>query len=126
MILAIWIAQGSSPFVNCSRPIVHSCLECYSGSDRSHTIYDRECSGDRVNPAQDLQVTGGSTFRRVIFILIESGMALFSIQLARLLVIGAVGLSATHNAPYAAFLLIIGMHEILNVITRSVIAVLFY
>ena len=35
---------------------------------------------------QILGVTGGSTLRRVVFILIESGMALFSIQLARLVV----------------------------------------
>ena len=31
-----------------------------------------------------LGVTGGSTLQRVIFIIIESGVALFSIQLARL------------------------------------------
>ena len=54
-------------------------------------------------------VTGGSTLRRVIFIIIESGMALFSIQLARL-VITIVG------AGYAGIYLISGIHGILNVI----------
>ena len=36
--------------------------------------------------SQILQVTGGSTFRRVIFIIIESAMALFLTQLARFVV----------------------------------------
>ena len=81
----------------------------------------------KVCTAEDriLGVTGGSTLRRVIFILIESGMALFSIQSARLLVT-IVGLLIGTDAPYAAFLLIAGIHEMLNVIIRSVIAVLFY
>ena len=65
---------------------------------------------------QILGVTGGSTFRRVIFIIIESGMALFSIQLARLVVI-----IVSTDAFYGAFELIIGIHEMLNVIITSAI-----
>ena len=82
----------------------------------------KDCNGDdRI-----LGGTGGSTLlRRIIFILIESGMALFSIQLARLLV-SIVILFTDPNVPHPAFLLIIGIHEMLNVIIRSVIAVLFY
>ena len=74
---------------------------------------------------QILGVTGGSTLRRVIFILIESGAALFSIQLARLVVtIWCDHMGASHNG----FYLIGGIHEMLNVIIfiRSVIATLFY
>ena len=66
-------------------------------------------------------VTGGGTLQRVIFILIESGMALFSIQLVRIVVT-----IVTTDAAYAALYLIVGIHEMLNVITRSLIATLFY
>ena len=68
-----------------------------------------------------LGVTGGSKLRRIIFILIESGMALFSIQLVRLVVS-----IVTTDAAYDAFNLIVGIHEMLNVIIRSVIVTLFY
>ena len=54
-------------------------------------------------------VTGGSTLRRVIFIITESGMALFSIQLPWLL----ATIMSTEDAFYA---LIHGIHTILNVI----------
>ena len=70
---------------------------------------------------QILGVTGGSTLRRVIFIIIESGMALFSIQLSRL-VVGIVKTDAASDA----FYLIGGIHDILNVVIRSIIAMLFY
>ena len=60
---------------------------------------------------QILEVTGGSTLRRVIFIIIESGMALFSIQLTRL-----VAASVTTDAAYNTYYLIVGIHEIFNVI----------
>ena len=56
-------------------------------------------------------VTGGSTLRRVIFIITESGMALFSIQLARLVVT-----IVNTEAGYDAFYLIHGIHVMLNVI----------
>ena len=74
---------------------------------------------------QCLGVTGGSTLRRVIFILIESGMALFAIQLARLLVSIVYVLDGT-DASFAAVHLTTGMHEMLNVIIRSVIVTLSY
>ena len=60
---------------------------------------------------QILGVTGGSRLRRVIFIIIESGMALFSIQLTRL-----VALIVTTDAANDAYALISGIHEMLNVI----------
>jgi len=66
---------------------------------------------------QILGVTGGS-LQRVIFILIESGMALFSIQLARL-VVGIV----TTDAALDTFYLIVGIHEMINGITPTIILV---
>ena len=44
-------------------------------------------------------VTGGSTLRRVIFTIIESGMALFSIQLTRL-VVSIMTTDASNDAMY--------------------------
>ena len=60
---------------------------------------------------QTLGVTGGGTLRRVVFIIIESGMALFSIQLVRLVV---TNMATTTS--YNAYSLILGIHEMLNVI----------
>ena len=42
---------------------------------------------DTIVDSDQSSITGGSTFRRAIFILVESGLALFSVQLARLVVI---------------------------------------
>ena len=70
---------------------------------------------------QNLGVTGGSTLRRVIFIIIESGMALFLIQLARL-----VAVIVNTDAADDAYNLIAPIHEMLNVIIILVIATLFY
>ena len=61
--------------------------------------------------SQNLGVTGGSTLRRIIFIIIESGMALFSIQLTRIVVS-----NMTTDAANDAYYLIGGIHEMLNVI----------
>ena len=60
---------------------------------------------------QNLGDSGRNTLQRVIFIIIESGMALFSVQLARL-----VATIVTTDAANDAYPLISGIHEILNVI----------
>ena len=70
---------------------------------------------------QILGSDGGSILRRVIFMLIESGMALFSIQLARL-----VCSIVTTDAAYSAHYIFLGIHDMLNVIIRLVIAMLFH
>ena len=72
---------------------------------------------------QILGVTSSrSTLPHVVFILIESGMALFSIQLARL-VVTIVKTDAAQDAYY----LINGVHGVLNVImTILIITMLFY
>ena len=70
---------------------------------------------------QNLGVIGGSTLQRVVLIIIESGMALFSIQLARL-VVTLVNTGVANDA----FYLIDGIHEMLNVIIESAIVALSY
>ena len=60
-----------------------------------------------------LGIAGGRKLRSIIFIIIESGMALFSIQLARL-VLALLNLSTTaENVAYQFFA---NIHEMLNVI----------
>jgi hypothetical protein len=56
---------------------------------------------------------GGRKLRSIIFIIIESGMTLFAIQLLRL-VIAATGPGT--NAEQDIYTLIIGIHEMLNVV----------
>ena len=75
-----------------------SFLRIPASANLASGILVHEYSGDKVNRVQDLQgqdqysgrpnfrVTGGSTLQRVMFILIESGMVLYSIQLTRLVV----------------------------------------
>ena len=66
----------------------------------------------QVKPLYD-PTYGGSKLRAVIFVLIESGMALFSIQVARL----AVTILWT-DASKEADQLILNIHEMLNVIIK--------
>ena len=56
--------------------------------------------------------TRGTKLRHIIFIIIESGMALFAIQLVRILLL-AVQL-------YIPLQLVLGIHQMFNVIIRSV------
>ena len=68
-----------------------------------------------------LNSTRGPKLQRIIFIIIESGMALFAIQLARVVVISLdelqVGLGLSRKIA-TEFIIII--HQALNVIIRSV------
>ncbi|KAF8814100.1 hypothetical protein BYT27DRAFT_7157054 [Phlegmacium glaucopus] len=68
---------------------------------------------------QSLGFTGGSKIRTVIFIVIESGMALFSIQLARLM----ATIFITTDAGGQAFDIIVPIHQMLNGITPTIILV---
>ncbi|KAF8811291.1 hypothetical protein BYT27DRAFT_7336320 [Phlegmacium glaucopus] len=67
----------------------------------------------------DDQTLGVSKIRTVIFVLIESGMMLFSIQLARLVVF-ILPATDTVNEAYDV---IVGIHEMLNGITPTIIQV---
>jgi hypothetical protein len=62
--------------------------------------------------------TGGRKLRSIIFIIIESGMALFAIQLARLVI-------ATTNAEQDIYTLIVAIHEMLNVVISLIIVTLY-
>ena len=68
---------------------------------------------------KSLGITHGNKLRSVIFIIIESGMVLFAIQGARVV----VTISQT-DAAYNAFLSIAAIHEMVNVIISSVIVTL--
>jgi hypothetical protein len=63
---------------------------------------------------------GGNKLRSVTFIIIESGMALFAVQLARV----AITLNLTIGSLYGPFEFITGIHEMVNVIISSVIVTL--
>jgi hypothetical protein len=82
----------------------------------------REVRSVTTSDETSLGVTGGRKLRSVIFIIIESGMALFAIQLARL-VFTLPELSTT--AEVDTYSLIYGVHEMLNVIMRSIIFTLY-
>jgi hypothetical protein len=66
-----------------------------------------------------LSSTGGSKLRHVIFIIIESGMALFAIQLVRV-VLTILWAQAGDYGPWVGVELVIGIHQMFNVIIRSV------
>ena len=67
---------------------------------------------------QILGVISGSTLRTVMFILIESGTALFSIQLVRLVVYTVLTTNFKSGNAYNAYNLTVGIHEMINVIIR--------
>ena len=71
-------------------------------------------------------VTGGSKLRSIIFIIIESGLVLFAIQLARLVISANVIQSNTEDAAYGALQLIASIHEMLNVVISSAIVILYF
>ena len=65
--------------------------------------------------------TEGSKFRRNIFIIIESGMALCAIQLVRV-VLSCLPLqtpSTVFTGPLVGMQLVTGIHQVLNAIIRS-------
>ncbi|KAF8815214.1 hypothetical protein BYT27DRAFT_7334064 [Phlegmacium glaucopus] len=68
---------------------------------------------------QSLGATGGRKFRAVMFIIIESGMILFSIQLAR--VLGTIFIET--DAGFIILQIIIAIHQMLNGITPTIILV---
>ena len=85
----------------------------------------REVKGTTTSDEKSLGFTGGRKLRSVIFIIIESGMALLVIQMARV-VLSIIGISSTNvNIAWgAAYQFIVAIHEMLNVITSSVIVIL--
>ena len=72
---------------------------------------------------QSLSITRGNKLRSVTFILIESGMALFAIQLARVIITIPSLLST--DTGYDVLESILAIHEMVNVIMSSVIVTTF-
>ena len=73
---------------------------------------------------KSIGITGGTKLRSVIFVIIESGMALFAIQLVRL-VLATIDTIYSYSTPWKSlespYNLIISIHGMLNVIISSVI-----
>ena len=63
---------------------------------------------------------GGSKLRHIIFIIIESGMALFAIQLVRVVLTSMPAVQTDESSVYSALQIVISIHEMVNVIIRSV------
>ena len=61
---------------------------------------------------KSLGISGGTKLRSLIFVIIESGMVLFVIQLARVI----ITVSPTDATNYEVFEFIVGIHEMVNVI----------
>ena len=70
---------------------------------------------------QNLDCIGGRKLYSIMSIIIESGMVLFSIQLARCV----TGITYTADGAYA-YQIIVPIHEIFNVIIRLVMSTYFY
>ena len=69
-----------------------------------------------------LSSTGGPKLQHILFIIIESGMALFAVQLVRVVIISLVELQAGPTPPslITASNVVIVIHEMLNVIISPV------
>ena len=81
-----------------------------------------------VNPASDKRILGPtseSKLRSMIFVLVESGMILFSIQLVRL-VVANLNDWASSPAVIKAYILVVVVHEMLNVIIISIYFISFH
>ena len=72
---------------------------------------------------KSLGITRGNKLRSVTFIIIESGMALFAIQLARVIITTPSLLNT--DTGYDVFESILAIHEMVNVIMSSVIVTTF-
>ena len=84
----------------------------------------REVKDVTTSNEKSLGITGGRKLHSIIFIIIESGMALFATQLGRLVISAIAMQSNTEDAADDAFELIAGIHQILNVVISSVIELL--
>ena len=80
----------------------------------------REVKSVTTSEDRSLGITRGNKLRSVTFIIIESGTALFAVQLARVVSSSQFATGAAYNA----FRFIIGIHEMVNVIISSVIVIL--
>ena len=66
--------------------------------------------------------TGGTKLRQIIFIIIESGIVLFAIQLVRIVlyILGLEGVQSYNSQVQISSYFVIGIHQMFNVIIKSV------
>ena len=81
----------------------------------------REVQSVTTSEEKSLRIGGGNKIRSVVFIIIESGMVLFAIQLAQVAITTSV---KAINPTYYALEFIGGIHLIVNVTVSSVIVTL--
>jgi hypothetical protein len=75
----------------------------------------------RTSIERSLGLTRGSEYRHIIFVIIESGMALFAIQLVRVgLLIPLLQMQPVLIVPERVVNLVIGINEVLNVIIYEI------
>ena len=86
----------------------------------------REVRGTTTADEKCLGVRSGSKLRSAIFVIIESGMTLFAIQLLRVVFSIVQFQNIFNNTADATFLLISNIHAMLNVIISSVILSLYF
>jgi hypothetical protein len=79
-----------------------------------------EVKSTTTSVERTLGSTGGTKLRHIIFVIIESGMALFAIQLVRLMVSFRFGPGQSSLSGSIPSSLVIGIAEMSNVIIRSV------
>ena len=82
----------------------------------------REVKDNATSDEKALGATGGKKLRSIIFVIVESGMALFAIQLTRL-VLTVIDFQGNVLVPYSV---IVTIHEMLNVIISSAIVTLCF
>ena len=68
-------------------------------------------------------INGGATLRHIIFVIIESGIALLVVQVVRV-VVGS--LPASNVNSILSFNIVIGIHQMFNVIIRTVYFYFFF
>jgi hypothetical protein len=85
-------------------------------------IQYKPTSVERTLGSESLSSSGGSKLRHIIFIIIESGMALFAVQLVRVVLTSLVAqiVFTGYTGPFVGMDLVVGIHGMLNVIIRSV------
>ena len=135
----MWIAANCSVFIVPQGQIYIStwgyvlCLASFTASMTVNALVTglivfrifkvfREVKNVTTSNEKSLGITGGRKLRSIIFIIIESGMALFAIQLARL-VIYATKLGT--DAEEDTYEFVVSIHEMLNVVISSVIVPLY-
>jgi hypothetical protein len=82
----------------------------------------REVRSITTSEEKSLGVTGGEKLRSIIFVIVESGMTLFVVQLARLVLAPPELQTDPENEAYN---IITCIHQMINVIISSVIVALY-